>query len=85
MKSKKTGTGSPEKPSEANRQQGGLSITGQQVLVALLSREQVAARWNCCPHTVARRKDLKPLRLGRRLLRYRLCDVEAIEFAANIL
>jgi hypothetical protein len=48
----------------------------------LLSREEVANRWSCCPHTIARRKDLKPLRLGRRLVRYRLSDVEAIEMAA---
>lgn len=50
----------------------------------LLSRRQVAQRWNCCEHTVARRKDLKPLRFNRRLLRYRLTDIEAIEAAAGV-
>jgi hypothetical protein len=48
----------------------------------LLSRRQVAQRWGCCEHTVARRRDLKPLRFNDRLLRYRLEDVEAVERAA---
>jgi hypothetical protein len=48
----------------------------------LLTRRQLADRWSCCPHTIARRKDLKPLRFNNRLLRYRLQDVEAIEAAA---
>jgi len=48
----------------------------------LLSRRQVAQRWACCEHTVARRRDLKPVRFNKRLLRYRLADVEAIEAAA---
>jgi hypothetical protein len=48
----------------------------------LFSRRQLAARWNCCPHTIARRTDLKPLRFNRRLLRYRLEDIVAIETAA---
>ena len=59
--------------------QSGLTPVGQQLLGALLTRRQLAQRWNCCPHTIARRKDLQPVRLGRRLLRYRLSDVEAIE------
>jgi hypothetical protein len=49
---------------------------------ALLSRREVAERWRCCEHTVARRKDLKPLRFNSRLLRYRVQDIEAIEAAA---
>jgi len=48
----------------------------------LLSRRQLADRWGCCPHTIARRKDLKPVRFNKRFLRYRLADIEAIEAAA---
>lgn len=44
-----------------------------------LTRKQVAARWSVTTHTVARRKDLKPVRFNRRLLRYRLEDVVALE------
>lgn len=58
------------------------SAVSQQILVGLLTRRQLAQRWHCCVHTIARRKDLDPVRLGRRLLRYRLSDVEAIEAAA---
>ena len=50
---------------------------------AFLSRRELAERWRCCVHTVARRQDLEAVRLGRRLLRYRLKDVEAIEAAAG--
>ena len=50
---------------------------------SLLSRREVAKRWQCCIHTIARRRDLEPVRLGRRLLRYRLQDIEAIERAAK--
>jgi hypothetical protein len=49
---------------------------------ALLTRKQVAARWGVCSHTIARRTDLMAIRLGRRLVRYRLNDIEAIEAAA---
>ncbi len=48
----------------------------------LLSRRELAERWNCCIHTIARRHDLETVRLSKRLLRYRLRDVEAIEAAA---
>ena len=48
----------------------------------LLSRQELAARWGVCAHTEAQRKDLRPVRLGPRLLRYRLAEVEAIESAA---
>ena len=47
-----------------------------------LTCRQVAERWGCCDHTVRRRKELKPLRFNRRLLRYRLADAEAVEQAA---
>ncbi len=45
----------------------------------LLSRRQVAERWSVCPHTVARTKELVPIRFNGRRLRYRLSDVEALE------
>jgi hypothetical protein len=48
----------------------------------LLSRRELADRWHCCIHTIARRHDLQAVRLSRRLLRYRLKDIEAIEAAA---
>jgi hypothetical protein len=80
--SKQTGAGSPENTSPPRQAQPGLSPLGQQILIGLLTRRQVAQRWNCATHTVARRKDLRPVRLGRRLLRYRLSDVEEIEAAA---
>jgi len=48
----------------------------------LLSRRELAQRWNCCIHTIARRHDLQAVRFSRRLLRYRLKDIEAIEAAA---
>lgn len=76
------GTGCPENNPESSQPQAGLSTVGQQILVGLMTRQQVAQRWNCCPHTVARRRDLHAVRLGRRLVRYRLSDVEAIEAAA---
>jgi hypothetical protein len=49
----------------------------------LLSRKQLADRWGCCLHTIARNHHLEAVRLSRRLLRYRLSDVEAIEAAAK--
>lgn len=73
------GPGSSHATSPAIGSQAVLSKLGQQILVGLLTRKQVAARWRVCAHTVARRRDLQPVRLGRRLLRYRLSDVEAIE------
>jgi len=59
-----------------------LAQTSQERLKELLSRKEVAQRWSCCPHTIARRKDLKPVRFNRRFLRYRLADIEAVEAAA---
>jgi hypothetical protein len=47
--------------------------------VELLTRQQLAERWQVCPHTIARNKALNPIRLNRRLLRYRLTDVVALE------
>jgi len=80
---KQNGTEGPDNTSQTNQPQAGLSTVGQQILVGLLTRQQLAQRWHCCVHTIARRKDLQPVRLGRRLLRYRLADVEAIEGAAK--
>ena len=48
-----------------------------------LTRRQIAERWACCEHSVARKNELKPLRFNRRMLRYRLEDVLAIEAAAK--
>jgi hypothetical protein len=48
----------------------------------LLSRRQLASRWSCCVHTIARLKHLKPVRFNKRFLRYKIEDVEAIEAAA---
>jgi hypothetical protein len=63
-------------------QDGQLDQESRRRVAALLSRRQLAQRWSCCPHTIARRKDLKPVRFNRRFLRYRLADIEAIEAAA---
>ncbi|MEI8290952.1 MAG: hypothetical protein WCH99_15920 [Verrucomicrobiota bacterium] len=49
----------------------------------LLTRRDVAKRWACCEHTVARCEELEPIRFNRRRLRYRLEDVLAIEAAAD--
>jgi hypothetical protein len=78
-----TGMRNPDNSSQTPQPQAGLSSIGQQILVGLLTRQQLAERWQCCPHTIARRKDLKPLRFNRRLLRYRLEDILAIEAGAR--
>jgi hypothetical protein len=49
---------------------------------SLMTRKELAARWGVCSHTIQRRRDLQPVRLGPRLVRYRLKDVEEIEAAA---
>lgn len=48
----------------------------------LLSRAQVAARWNLHPETIKRRERagiLPAVRLSSRVVRYRLSDVLALE------
>jgi hypothetical protein len=81
----RTGPGSAGNTPQTNqRQQAGPSNVGQQIFVGLLTRQELARRWNCCAHTIARRKDLTPVRLGPRLLRYRISDVEAIETSALV-
>jgi predicted site-specific integrase-resolvase len=52
----------------------------------LLSRKSLASRWECSIETVKRRERegrLKAIRFNRRLLRYRLEDIEAYEAAAQ--
>ena len=73
-----------EKKSGASEQ---AARPNQPATCALLSRAQVAAQLNLCPHTVARytRQGLLPcLRVNARLIRYRSEDVQAfIEVAAG--
>jgi hypothetical protein len=66
----------------STRSKAGLSPAGPASIEHLLSRKEVAQRWHCCPKTIARRKDLRPVRLTRRMIRYRLADIQAIEAAA---
>jgi hypothetical protein len=42
----------------------------------LLTRKQVAAQLQTCVHTVARNKQLTPIKFSARLVRYRAADVE---------
>lgn len=50
----------------------------------LLTRQEVADRWNCCIHTIARDHRLVPIRFNQRRLRYRLEDVLRVEAQASI-
>jgi hypothetical protein len=67
-----------------NSGNGGMTAVSDQsgAQPTLLSRQQLAQRWGCCKHSIARRHDLEPVRLSRRMLRYKLSDIEAIESAA---
>lgn len=47
--------------------------------MTLLSRKQVAERWSCCTATVARKLELKKIKLSNRMTRYRLEDVQEAE------
>lgn len=52
----------------------------------LLSRRALASRWGVSTETLKRRErdgTLNPVRFNRRLLRYRLSDIVAIETAAQ--
>jgi len=52
----------------------------------LLSRRAVADRWQTSTETVKRREKaglLKAIRFNRRLLRYKLSDIQALEGAAG--
>jgi hypothetical protein len=51
----------------------------------LLSRKALAARWQTAVETIKRREKaglLNPIRFNQRLLRYRLSEVERLEFDA---
>lgn len=76
------GTGSPKTPSQTNQLHTGLSSDANAALQRLLTRQELARRWGCCSHTIARRHDLNPVRLGPRLVRYRVREIEQIEAAA---
>jgi hypothetical protein len=52
----------------------------------LLSRRALATRWGCSNMTIKRREQegvLRSIRFNRRLLRYRLSDIIAVEAAAG--
>lgn len=77
----RNGTGSPHETSQKPNQppQAGLSAIGQQILVGLLTRKQVAAELQTCVHTVARytKRGLLPaVRIGRRVIRYKTEDLQ---------
>lgn len=65
-----------------SQQQPPEQTSQQRIVGQLLTRRQVAERWSCCEHTIARNRSLKPIRFNRRMLRYRLENVEAVEAAA---
>lgn len=51
-----------------------------------LKRRELAARWRCSGETIKRRQRsglLNPIRLSKRLLLYKLSEVEALEAAAQ--
>ena len=61
----------------------GILLADEEVL---LSRKQVATRWSVCTETVKRKERaglLSPVRFNRRLTRYRLSDVLALEQEAR--
>lgn len=48
----------------------------------LLDRRDLINRWNCSLATIKRReaaKSLSPIRIGKRIVRYRLSDILAFE------
>lgn len=59
------------------------NTTAQQKTAApLLTREQVARRWGCCTRTIIRYEAqgvIPSIRLGPKLVRFRLEDIEAFE------
>ena len=47
-----------------------------------LTRQDLAVRWSCSVETIKRKEKagyLSPFRIGKRFLRYRLCDIERLE------
>ncbi len=91
IESKPTGSG---EATQTNQRPAGLSRkefktkhvpldpSAQRRIRVLLTRQELASRWQCCPHTIQRMKNLRPVRFNRRRLRYRIEDIEAIEAAA---
>jgi len=58
------------------------TTTRQDSAITLLTREELARRWRCCARTIIRQEAqgiLSPIRLGPKLVRFRLGDIEAIE------
>lgn len=52
----------------------------------LVSRKWLAERWSCSIETLKRmekRDQLHPVKLGRRMLRYRLSEIEKLESEAG--
>jgi hypothetical protein len=79
---KQTSAGSHKTTSPINQRTAGNSTVNKPIQDDLLTRKELALRWHCCAHTIARRTDLKPVRFTCRMIRYRLSDVLAIEAAA---
>jgi hypothetical protein len=67
--------GTTDCPTDIPQPQGAKAILEE----SYLTRRQLAERWSCCGRTIARMERLTPVRFGRRLVRYRLSDVEKIE------
>jgi len=81
------GPGSPHNTSHSNQPTAGLSTVGQQILVGLLTRRQVAATLQTCVHSVARytKRGLLPaVVINRRVIRYKAEDVEKFIHSAAI-
>ncbi len=64
------------KKSDSGRQQPQVNPADE---VVMLTRRQLATRWQCCEHTIARDQRLQPVRFNSRRLRYRLTDIIALE------
>ena len=59
-----------------------MTTTQKNIEQCLIDRKQLASRWSCSVLTIKRREKeglLKPVHLSKRLVRYRLADIEAIE------
>ncbi len=66
----------PDSHNSTNQPLAGLPHQHPAANGGLLSRAQVAQQLGVCPHTVARNKDLRPLKFNQRLIRYRAEDVQ---------
>lgn len=77
IESKPTGSG---EATQTNQRPAGLSRkefktkhvpldpSAQRRIRVLLTRQELASRWQCCPHTIQRMKNLRPVRFNRRRL-----------------